>query len=124
MLIKKLKEQARNLKKHIAAVYLAYTHNGVKWYKKALLLFIIAYAISPIDLIPDFIPILGLLDDLILIPVFITAAIAIIPKEIWQECKQKAETENIIDKKFKLIGACIVAAIWLAVIAALICKFY
>jgi len=123
-MLNKLKQQAKQLKKQIAVVYLAYTHKDVKWYKKAFLLFIIAYAISPIDLMPDFIPVLGLLDDLILIPLFITAAIAIIPKAVWQECKQRAETENVIDKKFKVIGAIIIAVIWLLLIAALISKFH
>jgi len=112
-MLENLKAKAKKLKKQIAIVYLAYMHKDVKWYKKAFLLLILVYAVSPIDLIPDFIPVLGLLDDIILIPLGIIVAIKIIPKSIWEECKLKAENGTIINRRYKRIGAVLIALIWL-----------
>jgi len=66
--IKKLKEKAKQLKSDTYALFLAYKDKRVKWYAKIFIIIVISYALSPIDLIPDFIPILGLLDDIILVP--------------------------------------------------------
>ncbi|QGU94009.1 DUF1232 domain-containing protein [Clostridium bovifaecis] len=76
-------------------------HKDVKWYKKAFLLLILAYAASPIDLIPDFIPILGTLDDIVLISLGIIIAIKIIPATVWEECTTDAENGVSIDNKYK-----------------------
>ena len=86
-MIETIKAKAKEFKKQIMMVYLAYMHKDVKWYIKAFLLLILIYAASPIDLIPDFIPILGMLDDIILIPLGVIIAIKIIPKHVWEECK-------------------------------------
>ncbi len=119
-----LKIKAKQLKKQIVIVYLAYMHNEVKWYKKAFLLLILIYAVSPIDLIPDFIPILGYLDDIILIPLGIIIAIKIIPKNVWEECKAKAESGIQIVGKYKKMGVALIALIWLAVLILLIRVFF
>ena len=85
------KERVRALKKETFALYLACRHPRVPWYAKALALIVVGYALSPIDLIPDFIPILGYLDDMVLIPLGIMIVIRMIPAEVLAECRQKAE---------------------------------
>ena len=119
-MIENIKFKAKQLKKQIVIVYLAYMHKDVKWYKKAFLLLILIYAASPIDLIPDFIPILGLLDDIILIPLGIIIAIKIIPESIWEECKLAAENGVSIDSKYKKMGALFIALIWVVILILLI----
>lgn len=116
-MLKEIKAKAKKLKKQISTLYLAYRHKDVEIYKKAFLLLIIVYALSPIDLIPDFIPVLGLLDDLILIPLGVMLAIKIIPQEIWEECTREAEIGVNIDLKYKKIGAGFILTIWAIVLA-------
>jgi uncharacterized membrane protein YkvA (DUF1232 family) len=118
-----IKAKAKQLKRQIVIVYLAYMHKDVKWYSKAFLLLILVYAASPIDLIPDFIPILGLLDDIILIPLGIIVAIKIIPKSIWEECRLNAENGISINSKYKIIGAILITLIWVAIFILLIKGF-
>lgn len=115
-MLETIKSKAKQLKKQIIIVYLAYRHKDVQWYKKAFLLLILVYALSPIDLIPDFIPVLGLLDDLILIPLGIIIAMKIIPQSIWEDCRKSAEKGVSIDSKYKKIGAVMIALIWIVVI--------
>lgn len=122
-MLAKIKAKAKQIKKQIVVVYLAYMHKDVKWYTKAFLLLILIYALSPIDLIPDFIPILGYLDDIILIPLGVVIAIKMIPKDIWEECKKQAESGITIDKKYKQIGALLIILIWFIVIMAILRKF-
>jgi uncharacterized membrane protein YkvA (DUF1232 family) len=111
-IIKLLKQKAKELKIEIHALYLAYKDPRVPWYKKAFLVLIIAYAINPLDLIPDFIPILGYLDDLIIVPLGIYLAVKIIPKEILTECREKAKNEPI-RMKTRWVIAAIIILIWL-----------
>ena len=87
------KERMRRLKIEVYALYLASKDPHVPWYAKALTALIIGYAISPIDLIPDFIPVFGQLDDLIIVPAGIALAIRMIPKNVLEECRQKARDE-------------------------------
>lgn len=119
-MIENLKLKAKQLKKQIIIVYLAYMHKDVKWYNKAFLLLILIYAVSPIDLIPDFIPILGMLDDIILIPLGVIIAMRIIPKSVWEECKIAAENGISIDDKYKKMGAALIALIWVAALISVI----
>lgn len=113
--MKSWKERAKQLKNDIYTLYLAYKDPRVPWYVKVFIAMIIGYALSPVDLIPDFIPILGLLDDLIIIPLGISLSLKMIPKEVLKECRQKAEHEPI-DSKSKWIVAIIVVLIWLFIV--------
>jgi uncharacterized membrane protein YkvA (DUF1232 family) len=88
----KIKQWAKALKRQTLALYLAARHPATPWYAKAMAGLVAAYALSPIDLIPDFIPILGYLDDMILLPLGIWLTIRMVPKDIWTECREKAET--------------------------------
>jgi uncharacterized membrane protein YkvA (DUF1232 family) len=123
-MLDKMKSKAKQLKKQTVIVYLAYMHKDVKWYKKAFLLLILIYAVSPIDLIPDFIPVLGYLDDIILIPLGIIIAIKIIPGSIWEECRAEAENGIKIDSKYKISGAVLIALIWTAVIIIILMRIF
>lgn len=84
-IIDRLKETARKLKTEIAVLGVVYRDPRTPWYAKVLIALVVAYSLSPIDLIPDFIPVLGYLDDLILIPLGITLAIKLVPPEIFKE---------------------------------------
>ena len=90
-MISQLKHRAKQLKAETYALFLASRHPKTPWYAKFLATGILAYALSPIDLIPDFIPILGYLDDFILIPLGIALAIKMIPPEVLEECRGKAK---------------------------------
>jgi uncharacterized membrane protein YkvA (DUF1232 family) len=87
----KLLKWAKGLRQKILALYLAYKDPRTPWYAKLFGVLVVAYAFSPIDLIPDFVPILGYLDDLILLPLGIAFVIRMIPKEVMDECSQKVK---------------------------------
>lgn len=110
----KLITRAKQLKSEIITLYLVCRHPGTPWYAKVFITAVVAYALSPIDLIPDFIPVLGYLDDIILIPLGIALAIKMVPLHIWKECKDQA---GIIHSRLKhnLIVAIIIVLIWIAV---------
>ncbi|PLS08350.1 YkvA family protein [Neobacillus cucumis] len=87
----KLKKYARKLKQNLFVLYLSYKDHRVPWYAKLVAICVVAYAFSPIDLIPDFIPVLGYLDDLIIVPLGISLALKLIPPYIIKENREKAE---------------------------------
>src|ERR671925_1719446 len=89
-ILPQLRERARHLKADTFALYLAARHTGTPWYAKLMVAAIVAYALSPIDLIPDFVPILGYLDDLVLIPLGVTLAIKMIPPDVMSDCRARA----------------------------------
>ena len=107
------KERVRALKKETFTLYLAWRHPAVPWYAKALALLVVGYALSPIDLIPDFIPVLGYLDDLVLVPLGIMLVIRLIPAEVLAECRQQAE--GIVGQATRVakVAAALIVAIWI-----------
>ncbi len=120
-MLEKLKERARQLKGETYALYLAARDPRTPWYAKLFVAGIVAYALSPIDLIPDFVPILGYMDDLILVPLGIILAIKLIPHSVLAESRTRA-AETI--KRGKLVSRtarAIVGVIWVTVL--LICFF-
>jgi uncharacterized membrane protein YkvA (DUF1232 family) len=90
-MLSRIKAWARGLKRDGHAIYLASRDPRVPWYVKALAIAVAAYALSPIDLIPDFIPIVGYLDDLVIVPFGIWLVVSLIPEEIMVECRAKAD---------------------------------
>lgn len=94
------------------AIYLAYRNPRTPWYAKVFIAAIIGYALSPIDLIPDFIPVLGYIDDFILIPAAISFAITMIPEDVMKECRENAKSESLSTGK-RWVGAAIIVLIWL-----------
>ncbi|MDR4441541.1 DUF1232 domain-containing protein [Bacillus cereus] len=110
-----MKKWARNLKKQLLVLYLAYRDERVPWYAKLFTMLVVAYAFSPIDLIPDFIPILGYLDDLILVPLGVYLALKLIPKEVLEDCKRKVEERQTISKPKNWITGIIIITLWILV---------
>ncbi len=114
-LLEKLKSWARLLKQNIVMLWFATKHPQTPLLPRVICIFIVAYALSPIDLIPDFIPILGYVDDLILLPMLIWIAIRLIPNSIIQESRIQADTW-LINKQSKpksYLGLFIVIIVWL-----------
>src|SRR5512146_897709 len=97
-MLAELKSRARALKTETHALYLAARDPRTPWYAKGLVLLIVAYALSPIDLIPDFVPVLGYLDDLIIIPGGIVLALKLIPPQVMEQARQQAQ-ESSLDKR-------------------------
>lgn len=117
------KQKAKKIKKDLGALYLAYKRPDVPIYAKIAAILVVGYALSPIDLIPDFIPVLGYLDDLILVPLGITLAIKLIPKDIMEECRQEAENVFSKGKPKNWVAGAIIIGIWIAIVALIIYKF-
>src|SRR5512140_1570034 len=87
----RLKEWARVIKRDVHAIYLASRDPRVPWYAKALAIAVAAYALSPIDLIPDFIPVIGYLDDLVIVPLGIWLVVSLIPDDVMVKCRAEAD---------------------------------
>ena len=113
-----LKQRAHQLEAEIFALYLAARDPRTPWYTKLLVAGIVAYAFSPIDLIPDFIPVLGYLDDLILLPIGVALAMKLVPQQVLAECRARAQETIQNGKPVSRVGGAIIVLIWL-VLAAL-----
>lgn len=116
------KQRARQLKTESYAVYLAYKDPRVPWHARLFAALVVGYAFSPIDLIPDPIPILGYLDDLILVPLGVAIALKMIPPDVLAECREKAQAITSQGKPMNWGAAAVIIAIWvlLAAIAVLL----
>jgi uncharacterized membrane protein YkvA (DUF1232 family) len=110
------KKKARDLEMLTTALVFAYRDPRTPWYAKAFVAVIVAYAFSPIDLIPDFIPVLGYLDDFIIIPFGVTLALKMIPAEVMEESKIKAAAHLNDQKPQYRFMILVVALIWIVVI--------
>ena len=109
------KTQARRLRNELQALYLAARDPRTPWYAKVLAVFIIGYALSPIDLIPDFVPVLGYLDDLVIVPAGITLLIRLVPAGVLQECREKAQSQPMSMRRNWIAGI-IIVLFWLLLI--------
>jgi uncharacterized membrane protein YkvA (DUF1232 family) len=118
--VKRWEGRARQLKTETYALYLAYGDPGVPWYAKVLAAVVVAYAFSPIDLVPDFIPILGYLDDLVLVPLGIALVLRLFPEDVLARCRERARVELDQDKPVNWLAAGIIVALWLLVVAVLV----
>lgn len=116
----RLKNWASHLKKETYALYFAYRDPRVPWYVKALIAFVVAHTLSPIDLIPDFIPVLGYLDDLIITPLGLAIALKLIPAVVMEEARLKAESSLIDGGNIKRRGLIIVISIWIVSLVMLV----
>jgi uncharacterized membrane protein YkvA (DUF1232 family) len=121
-LVGRLKDRARTTKRDTYAVYLACRDPRTPWYVKVFAGGVVAYALSPIDLIPDFIPVVGHLDDLILVPLGIALAVNMIPEPVLLECRARAQA--VSERPTNRKAAAIVIVIWLAAAGLLIWLAY
>lgn len=115
-----LKERAKSLKTDVTAVFLALKSRKTPWYAKITAAIVVIYALSPVDLIPDFIPFLGYLDDLIILPALIALTIKLIPEEVFSECRKRAEEVWQDGKPQKWYYAVPFVLIWIAVIGLIV----
>jgi uncharacterized membrane protein YkvA (DUF1232 family) len=118
-MLKNIRQKVADLKKETYALYLAYHDPRVPWYAKAVAAATVAYAVSPIDLIPDFIPVIGYLDDLVIVPLGIALAVRLIPFEIMNECRRKAHQKLSGTNSLGRKAAVVVVLIWLLSLALL-----
>ena len=114
-----LKAHAKRLETETYALYLAYKDPSVRWYAKAFAAFVVAHTVSPIDLIPDFIPVLGYLDDLIITPLGIAIALRMIPPEIMARARREAVAASAEGRINTRAGIAIVLSVW-AIVAIII----
>ena len=116
------KRRARQLKTEVYALYLAYRDSRTPWYARIFTALVVGYAFSPIDLIPDFIPVLGYLDDLVLIPLGAFLAVKMIPAQVMQESREKARQVVALGKPVNKAAAVVIVLIWigLAVLAGVV----
>ena len=115
----KLKHWSFLLKSDLVALFNAFKHPLTPWYAKTVAILAVGYAVSPIDLIPDFVPILGYLDDLVILPLLISLAIRLIPPPVMDECRAKAEASKAKLKTVFWIGAGLVLLVWLLLAAGI-----
>ncbi len=115
-----LKAWARRIKRDGVTLWFAGRHPDTPWYAKALGIFVVAYALSPIDLIPDFIPVLGYLDDVLLLPALIWLAIRLLPPPVLADCRRQAEEWMLARgaKPASKAGAVLVVALWIGLAVA------
>src|SRR6188474_2147391 len=118
-MFEKLRSRARALKNEAYAIYLATKDPRTPWYAKALIYFVVAHTFSPIDLIPDFIPVLGYLDDLIITPLGIALAIRLIPAEVLAEARVRA-ADSGVDGSVASLGVILVVLTWIIGVAIII----
>jgi len=116
-LLAELKQHARHLKTETFALYLAARDSRTPWCAKFLVAGIVAYAFSPIDLIPDFVPVLGYLDDLILIPLAIALAIRLVPDSVLADCRAQAQETFKNRRPVSRIAGAVIVVIWVALAA-------
>lgn len=123
-LLADLKRRARHLKAETFALYLAVRHPETPWHARLFVAGVVAYAFSPIDLIPDFVPVLGYLDDLILIPIGVALALKMIPAPILAECRARAKEIMANGKRVSRAAGVVIVVIWLALAALCIVWAY
>ncbi|TLS69257.1 DUF1232 domain-containing protein [Mariprofundus erugo] len=108
-----MKNQATTLKRSTKALYLAAGDQHTPLAARILIALLVAYALSPIDLIPDFIPVIGLLDDLIILPLGVALVIRMIPDQVWQQCLQQADQPLMMKSAFSPIITVSIILLWL-----------
>ena len=113
----KWKRWARQLSAQTFALYLAYRHPKTPWYAKVFAALIVGYVFSPIEPIPDFIPVVGLLDEMVVVPIGVLLAAKMIPPDVFEECREKAREVAEGEKPVSRIAAVVIVAVWLMCVA-------
>ena len=119
-MITNYKNTVNRLKKQSLVLYVAYSDSRLSYWKKIFIGLVIGYLFSPIDLIPDFIPVIGYLDDLIIVPIGIYISLRLIPKEILEDSKKKIEEENLQHIPVGKKTAILIVLVWVVGLSLLI----
>lgn len=118
------KKTVANLKMQTLALYYASRDPRVPWYAKVWVALVVAYAINPLDLIPDFIPILGYLDDLVLLPLGIALALKMIPPEVMAECRVKAADRLRVEMPLARVITAVIVILWIVILVWMVWTGY
>src|SRR3712207_84210 len=113
MNVEACKQRARQLSAQTYALYLAYRHPRTPWYAKVFAALVVGYVFSPIDPIPDFLPGVGLLDEMVVVPIGVLIAAKMIPQEVMEECRERAREVAEGEKPVSRVAAVVVAPVWL-----------
>ncbi len=108
---------ARELTAQTYALYLAFRHPRTPWYAKVFAALVVGYVFSPVDPIPDFIPVVGLLDEMVVVPIGVALAVKLVPPEVFVECREKARGVAEGEKPVSRVAAVVVVAVWLLFVA-------
>jgi uncharacterized membrane protein YkvA (DUF1232 family) len=111
------KRWARQLSAQTYALYLAYRHPRTPWYAKVFAALIVGYVFSPIDPIPDFIPVIGLLDEMVVVPIGVLIAAKMIPPDVFEECRHKAREVAEGEKPVSRVAAVVIVVVWVLFVA-------
>jgi uncharacterized membrane protein YkvA (DUF1232 family) len=111
------KWRARELTAQTYALYLAFLHPRTPWYAKVFAALVVGYVFSPVDPIPDFIPVVGLLDEMVVVPIGVALATKLVPPEVFVECREKARGVAEDEKPVSRVAAVVVVAVWLLFVA-------
>lgn len=122
-MFEKIKIWAKELKLNLKALQIALAEDLVPWHVKLLIIFTLGYAFSPIDLIPDFIPVIGLLDDLLILPGLIFLILHLIPKKTMEYCRKEAKTRPP-KTRTNWVAGIIVVVLWLVATAWILFQFF
>lgn len=114
------KQQVTILKRDLTALGLALTDSRTPWYARGLLIMVLGYALSPLDLIPDFIPILGLLDDLVLLPLGIILVLRLLPPVVLADCRRRAQEDIDVPTHWRRWSTVLIVASWIVLTGALL----
>jgi uncharacterized membrane protein YkvA (DUF1232 family) len=117
MTLEAWRRRARQLSAQTYTLYLAYRHPGTPWYAKVFAALIVGYVFSPIDPIPDFIPGVGLLDEMVVVPIGVLLAAKMIPRDVFEECREKAREVAEGGKPVSRVAAVVVVCVWLVCVA-------
>jgi uncharacterized membrane protein YkvA (DUF1232 family) len=121
-MLAELKQWSRLIKRDTHAIYLAARDPRVPWYAKALGIAVAAYALSPVDLIPDFIPVLGYLDDIIIVPLGIALVVKLIPADVMAEHRELATAAQ--DRPVSRVGAAVIILVWIIALCGTVLVAY
>lgn len=123
-ILDKIKEKSKSLKIEIVAIFLSMKDNRTPLLAKVMVVLTVSYAFSPIDIIPDFIPVLGYLDDLIILPLMLTATIKLIPPEVLSECRILVKDKTLINKKIGIFAGIVILFMWIGIIGYVLKRIF
>lgn len=119
-----LKLKAKRIKRELRVLYLACQRKDVPWYAKLVAVLVVGYALSPVDLIPDFVPVLGYLDDIIIVPLGISLVLHLIPDDILDECRAHADEVFQDGKPKNWVAGAFIIGLWILVLGLVLHKIY